>query len=284
MWKLPSSRSSRWNSLSVAGLLLLSGATGSGGCFPQALSFEELRAALEESVMQGEGIAIENGILEITTAFTVGEAVSDIVEEVQAFADSQVPCATVEKLDARTISVDFGELGDQCEFRGRTYAGVLEVSYAVNSNSVVVTHVYSGLTNGSATVDGEAVVTWTADTRRVETDLQVEGRRGEAQATSDRTQQFIDPELGLDGGIRIDGERRWTAASGTWILEIDGVEWRGVDPVPQAGTYVIENPEEKSLELSFDRVDEDTIAVTARTGFRERTFHVTSTGTISDEG
>ena len=50
----------------------------------------------------------------------------------------------------------------------------------------------------------------------------------------------------------------------------------------QAGSYTLDTPKGKTIELSFSRIDDDTIAVTLGSGGRERTFHVTSTGQIQD--
>ena len=47
-----------------------------------------------------------------------------------------------------------------------------------------------------------------------------------------------------------------------WDLAIDGVQMRGQDPVPQAGTYTLTFPDGRELVLTFERIDEDTIRVT----------------------
>lgn len=273
----------RWVRVSTtAGLASLLAA--STACVPDVFSAAEYRAAIDATVAQGEGLAVENEILEITTSFTVGGSVSKIIEEVQAFTASQVPCATVDKPDPFSLIIDFGELGDQCEFRGRTYAGVVSVEFDVNSGSVGVAHTYDGLTNGDLTIDGTADVSWAPGYRYVVTDFTLEGARGTAEVSSEREQVFVDPDAGLAGGVEISGERRWSTSTGDWLLEIDAVQWRGVDPVPQSGSYFLLNPEGKELDMSFSRVDEDTIAVTVTGGLRTRMFHVTSAGRVTDEG
>lgn len=209
---------------------------------------------------------------------------SEILVEVQAFAESQVPCSTVEKVDARTLAIDFGTLEDACTYRGRTYAGRIEVHYDVNSGSIAIDHTYAGLTNGEITLDGTAEVTWTADMRTVLTDLTFIGERGTVEVRSDRTQRFIDPAAGLAGGIEVDGERHWGGSAGDWLMQIEGVEWRGQDPVPQDGSYLLLNPEGKEIEMSFSRVDEDTIAVMIQSLRGDRIFHVTTTGRVTDQG
>jgi hypothetical protein len=101
-------------------------------------------------------------------------------------------------------------------------------------------------------------------------------------STSDRVMTLLDPAAGLAGGIVIDGSRHWENTKGLWDLTIDGVQIRWVDPVPQAGSYILDTPKGKTIDLSFSRVDADTIAVTLSSGGRERVFHVTSTGQVQD--
>jgi len=57
---------------------------------------------------------------------------------------------------------------------------------------------------------------------------------------------------------------------------------RGRDPIPQAGRYVLETPARKSVELSFERLDEDTIRATLTSGERSFDFDVTSAGAIDE--
>jgi len=47
---------------------------------------------------------------------------------------------------------------------------------------------------------------------------------------------------------------------------INGVELRWVDPVPQAGSYVLTTPADRSLTMSFARIDATTIKVTIESG------------------
>ena len=85
---------------------------------------------------------------------------------------------------------------------------------------------------------------------------------------------------GIDGvsSYRVAGTRSWTGKRGTWDLDINGVEMRWIDPVPQAGSYELTTPADKTLTLSFDRVDVDTIEVTVANGRGSFAFDVTSVG------
>lgn len=248
---------------------------------PEPTTNADFRAAMDEVVLTGQAVSLQDGIVEITTSFTLADGAAAVAQEVRTFVTSQIPCSTIESPEPQSLRIDFGDLSDACTYRGRTYAGVVTISYSVQSDEVVVVHEYDELTNGIVTMNGQADVTWTEASRRVQTDFAFSGLDRTLEVDSDRTQVLIG-ELG--DGIRVDGERNWTTDRGTWNLEIDGVEMRGIDPVPQAGSYNLVNPEDKEMSLSFERVDDDTIAVTISSGRRSRTFHVSSTGGVQDMG
>lgn len=251
-----------------------------GGCdFERPVSQTEMRQAMDEVVLTGEAQSLEDDIIEITTNFTIGEGVAAIAREVREFAQSQIPCSTVTSPEPGSLVIDFGDLNDGCEYRGRTFAGVVAVQWEQTDEAVLVTHSYQGVTNGRVTLDGDALVTWNDRTRRVETDLRFTGENATVEVQGDRTQT---PLGGIGDGIRVDGERQWTGPAGSWDLDIDGVEFRPVDPVPQAGSYTLTTPADKVVSLSFERVDEDTIAVTMTGPRRERVFHVTRAGNVKD--
>ena len=241
----------------------------------------EMRMAVDEVVATGQAASLEDGVIEITTDFTLGDGLQGVLAEVRAFVESQVPCSTIEAVDDHTLVIDFGTLDDGCEYRGRTFAGIVTVSYEIAGDDVVVTHGYDGITDGRATLDGEAVVTWSDRSRRVETAFQFDGPRGEFSSDSDRTQTLIG-ERG--DGIRVDGERNWRSDRGQSHLEIDGVEMRAVDPVPQDGAYVLTTANGREITMTFERIDEDTIEVVVSVGRRDRIFRVTSAGDVDDLG
>jgi hypothetical protein len=57
---------------------------------------------------------------------------------------------------------------------------------------------------------------------------------------------------------------------------------RWTDPVPQAGSYTLTTPFEKSVSMSFGRVDDDTIRVTVAGPKREFSFTVSKLGAIKE--
>jgi hypothetical protein len=261
--------------------------TAPAGCFVVGddLSNVEMREALDEVVLEGQGQAVENEIVEITTDFTIGEGVAQAAQALRDAIASQIPCSTVTVADD-TLTLDFGGLEDECVYNGHTFAGVVIVTirHDAASDTLTVDHTYEDLSNGVVTLNGSKVVDWSDQTRHVVTDLEVERAGKTARTSSDRTQTLLDPDAGLAGGIEINGERRWDNDRGAWELAIDGVELRWIDPVPQAGSYTLKTPRGKTAVLGFARVDDDTIAVTLSGGRKDRIFHVTRSGVVSDEG
>ena len=262
------------------------GLVGLLGCGEEPMTGTEARAAMDEAFTAERGLAPTAEPIEIATHFTIGGAVDTAADELRAWVESQIPCATATR-DGNTLTLDFGDLADTCTYNGHTYAGVAAITIEKNDAAeVVVTHTWTGLTNGVVTVDGGATVTWSAAdaSRHVVHDLEWTDGARTVHATGDRTQTLIDPEAGLAGGIRIDGSRDWTADAGTWDLAIAGVEVRGVDPVPQAGGYTVTNPAGKAMSMAFSRIDDDTIEVTVTTGRWERVYEVSRDGGTVSEG
>jgi hypothetical protein len=254
------------------------------GCFEfDNTSNVELREALEEVVIANQGEIVENEIIQITTDFTLGEAAQTIANNLRDALQSQIPCSTITVID-NTITMDFGSLDDTCVYNGQTFAGVisLEITYDAAGNQAIVDHDYQGLTNGTVTMNGTKTVTWDEKARHVVSDLMVERDGKTVHHTSDRVMTLLDPAAGLAGGIVINGSHQWENTKGPWELTVDGVEVRWIDPVPQSGSYVLDTPKGKTIDLSFSRVDADTIAVTLSAGTRELVFHVTSTGQIEE--
>ena len=166
-----------------------------------------------------------------------------------------------------------------CLYRGRTYGGVHQITVMRNQmDDVVVSHRWVDFHDARFSVTGTAMVTWSfADrSRRVVHELtwtrQSDGRQGVGRG--ERVQRPLD--AGLLTGLRVDGERSWEGQAGTWTLDIEGVELRWIDAVPQAGAYVLTTPAGKILSMSFERAAPTTITVTITNGASRYDFDVTT--------
>ena len=243
----------------------------------------EAALAIEESTLSSQAQELTSSSVEIATNFTLGGAVSAAVTEIKNFIATQLPCADIVLANA-TLTITYGAKPGVCIYRGHTYSGQHVVTVLrTDSNDVEVDHQWKDLSNGVLKVNGTAQVTWSfsAASRRVKHDV-VWTRISDARTghgTGDETRKTLTG--GIAEGIRVDGTRAWDGQNGHWDLGINGVEWRWIDPVPQAGNYTLAMPNKKNLTLAFARVDDTRIRVTLTSGDRTFTFVVAKTGQIT---
>ncbi len=244
----------------------------------------EAQEALQESTVDSQAAALTTSSVEIGTSFTIGKAVNDAAAELKTFIETQLPCAEIVLADAK-LTVTYGAKPGNCTYKGHTFSGSHSITVAKNDDVIEVDHEWKDLSNGVVKVNGTAHVTWDFDdkTRHVVHDLTwtriKDGRTG--RGTGDRTQRPL--AGGVAEGIQVDGSRTWTGQAGKWDLAIEGVQMRWQDPVPQAGTYRLASPKGRSLELSFRRVDADSIEVTLKNDTKEFKFVVNSLGDAKGE-
>jgi hypothetical protein len=256
--------------------LMLAGCPKDQAKTDDSLTVAEASEALNESSASTQASELASTPIEISTNFTIGSAVEAAAQSIQAFYQSQLPCAQV-TLQNATLTVTYGAKPGNCTYNGHTFSGQSTVTVKRNDNSQVeVDHTWTNLSNGLVTVSGNAQVTWNFSdkTRHVVHELnwtRLSDKRS-GKGTGDRLQSVLSG--GLVEGIRVDGTRTWDGAKGHWELSIQGVEMRWADPVPQAGKYVLMTPASKSLSMSFSRVDEDTIQVTVTNGSKSLRFNV----------
>lgn len=247
------------------------------------LTAAEAQESLQQAAASSQAETLAAASVDISTNFTIGGALEKAASDLKTFIGSQLPCADI-TLENATLTIEYGVNPGSCVYRGHTFSGTSSITVSKNAmNEVEVDHVWTGLSNGVVELDGTAKVTWNFSdqtrhvTHRVTWTQIATGRRGEG--TGERTQRPLSG--GITDGIRIDGTRSWTGPRGTWDLAIDGVEARWSDPVPQAGSYSLRTPFDKSVTMSFARVDSDTIEVTVAGAKREFNFTVSKAGAIA---
>lgn len=249
-----------------------------------ALTAEQTQQALEESSVASQADTLMSSSVELVfqSEFTIGDAVDQAAQKIKSFIASQLPCAQI-AVEGATLAIEYGFKPADCEFNGQAYAGEHSVAVQRNQSSeVMVRHKWTDFTNYDISVSGTADVTWNAKnkSRRVEYDLTWTTKDDDTgYGSGERTQTAL--AKGLVEGIKVQGERTWEGKRGQWKLEIDDIEMRWVDPVPQAGSWILETPfDDKSLTLSFDRKSETEIEVKAKTGGRNFKFIVRKSGKI----
>ena len=246
------------------------------GC--EALTREEAAAALEELEVSSQAAALTSSSVEISTNFTIGDAAEAAAEELRGFIASQLPCAEI-SLEGTTLTVEYGVKPGNCTFRGLTYQGTHTVTVMKNDmDEVLVDHAWENFTNGVVEVDGTALVTWSAENKSRSVSYTQTWTRTRDGRTGEGTGEMVAVALeeGITSGFRLDGERDWRGERGEWNLDVDGVEMRWIDAVPQAGRYTLDTPFDKRVTMDFERVGPTEIRVTVRGPRREFSFDVTT--------
>lgn len=248
------------------------------------LTSDDAREALEESSVESQASGLTATSVELSTSFTLGKAARDAATELRGFIETQLPCADVTASEG-TLTVRYGAKPGTCTYRGQTFSGTHTITVQKSDDQAIVEHTWSKLSNGRVEVSGEATVTWDKgdQTRRVQHDLTwtrlTDGRTG--RGTGDSTQRPL--AGGISEGIKVDGERAWSSNGKTWDLEIDGIEARWADPVPQAGAYRLSTPKGGTIEAGFRRVTEELIEVTLSRGAKSFKLYVRRGGDVEDD-
>ena len=239
----------------------------STGCLRRAddgLTSSEVAQASEELETASTSQAMVAQTVEITTNFTIGEAVQTAAQRLRDFYVSQWACADVQ-LSGSTLTVQYGAHGS-CPFNGyQSITGTHQVTITKNdTGEVIVDHVWTNLSNGVVELDGTAHVTWSSadKSRHVQHDLTWTKLATQKtwHGTGDRVQKPLDGNILV--GFTETGDRSWTDAQGrNWALAIDNLEMRWQDPVPQAGSLTLDTPFDKTVTVTFSRVDANTIHI-----------------------
>jgi hypothetical protein len=254
------------------------------GCRVDAVTAEEAQQALEESSIDSQAAALSSASFELSTNFTIGDAAENAAQHIYDFVQSQLPCAKLTLQGGATLTIEYGAQPGNCTFHGHTFQGKHTIEVARNqTDGVIVKHSWDKLGNGRISVTGDAEVTWSSlePSRHVVHHLTwtrlADGRTG--TGSGDRVQKPLPG--GIVEGFSVDGTRSWQGQRGGWDLEINHIETRWTDPVPQNGSFVLHTPANKTITLVFERIDSDTIGVTASGGHRSIALKVNSLGTIS---
>jgi hypothetical protein len=173
----------------------------------EPLTVGEATAALEQASDAGQAEGLTGASVDISTNFTIGQAVENSAQELRSFIETQLPCADI-TLEGAQLTVVYGAKPGNCTYRGHEFSGTHEISVDRNEDaSVAVHHEWIGLSNGVLSLDGSADVTWNFSdkTRRVKHESRwlhlPSGRVG--NGTGDRLQSV------LPGGLA-------SAVIGTW--------------------------------------------------------------------
>jgi len=172
-----------------------------------ALTLAEAKIALEEVQVSGEASSLISGSIEVTTGFTIGQAVEHAAEEIGELVASQLPCAEI-TVESQSLTIEYGAKPGDCTYHGQTYSGTHSVRVEANEDhEVLVHHEWDGLSNGNVSATGFADVTWSLQdrTRRVVHELAwtrlSDGRTG--TGSGDRLQSALNGDLAEGDSIKV---------------------------------------------------------------------------------
>ena len=139
-----------------------------GGCpkdKEDSLTYGEALDALNESSAESEASALSSSAVEITTNFTIGQAVADAATQIRDYIAAQLPCAEITLANA-TLDIQYGAKPGNCSYHGQTLSGHTTVAVTrITAGEVQVDHTWTDLTNGRVKVTGSATVTWSATSK-----------------------------------------------------------------------------------------------------------------------
>lgn len=172
-------------------------------------------------------------------------------------------CAEIERVDADTLLVDFGDVGDRCTLDGREVAGLVTIDFRSSETEIMLEQAFELYRDDRLGVSGHATLTVTADGRAVESSVTLTRDDRERNVDGSWTERPIELERGWDSGVVIDGVFDVAGCMGTATRELIGLELIPGERVPQAGLIRHRVPfGERSIE--FERIDADSIAADVR--------------------
>jgi len=218
-------------------------------------------------------------VVEVTVDQSAGERLTDRVQRLKALLKSQAPCSQVSLDDSGVVTIDFGKLDDQCQFAGRTFAGIVRISFdKMGDGPDAATHLeWDGLTDGVHVLDGSTDATFTTDsgaTVSAKNDLSLANLDADIvhDVLGQSTIARLDPAKRiLDGGWSVDGDRSVSVdltpsddsdATKDWQMSFQGLQILPDDAGPHAGLARLTTPDGRVFSVLFGRIDADTISAT----------------------
>jgi hypothetical protein len=244
-------------------------------------SVENAELAVQESALTAQLDSLIADAADRNSRFDIGQGFEAAAEQLKTQLNHELPCAAVTRQGSE-LRIVYDAAGTGCSWRGRALAGQHTVRVMRNADTEVgVHHELTDYREGKLSLTGSADVTWSriSKSRRVLHTVTFAVLSGESagvtgQSTGDSTQ------LTFEGGVRINGLRDWQSSRGFYSLEMQAIEQRFADSVPQLGAYQLTLPTDDALTLAFGRIDTDNIGVTVQGAQRELSFVVHPDGSV----
>lgn len=222
--------------------------------------------------------------------FHAAHSMDELIQNMADFFESQAPCSQMTR-SGQTLAVDFGDLDDGCEYRGRTYGGMMFVTDLTETDEVLDL-MFVGLTDGAVTLDGSASLSIGEDRQTLTAELDTlrdadafdrpehgrghrggSGREGGEHCVPEGEDGLIAAQVAIDYvytpydgsfdlGVQVDGSQQHEDECGLHTGTAVGLRIAGTDRVPEAGTSKMTSPEGHERQMAFERIDDTTIEIT----------------------
>lgn len=268
-----------WIAYCAAALQLAAACTNeadSGGA-----SVESAELAVQEATLTAQLDSLLAEAADRNSRFDIGQGLEHAAEQLKAQLHEELPCAVVTR-QGSALSIFYDAAGSGCSWRGHELAGQHTVRVMRNAdNEVSVHHEFKDFRDSKLSLRGHAEVSWSriSKSRRVLHTVTFVALSGDSagvtgESTGDSTQ------VALDDAVRINGLREWQSSRGFFTLDMQAVEQRFTDRVPELGAYELTLPSEHALILAFGRIDTDNILVTVQGAQRELSFVLGADGNL----
>jgi hypothetical protein len=271
-----------WNRIAYCAAALQLAAACTNAAERGGASVESAELAVQEAALTAQLDSLIAEAAERNSRFDIGQGLDNAAEQLKLQLNHELPCAAVTR-QGSVLSVFYDAAGSGgCSWHGRALAGQHSVRVMRNAdNEVGVHHEFTDFRDGKLSLSGSADVTWSrlSKSRRVLHSVTFAALSGASagvtgESTGDSTQ------LTLSDGVRINGLREWQSSRGFYSLDMQAIEQRFSDSVPELGAYELTLPTADALTLAFGRIDTDNIRVTVQGAQRELSFVVLPDGSI----
>ena len=270
-----------WKRLTYCAAALQLAAACSNAADNGGASVESAEIAVQESALTAQLDALIADVADRNSRFDIGQSLETAAAQLELQLNQELPCAAVTR-QGSMLNIFYDAAGSGCFWHGRPLAGQHTVRVVRNAdNEVGVHHDFTDFRDSTLSMSGSADVTWSriSRSRRVLHTVTFAALSGASagvtgESNGDSTQ------VTLTDGVRINGLREWQSSRGAYSLDMQAIEQRFTDSVPQLGAYELTLPTDDALILAFGRIDTDNILVTVQGAQRELSFVLRPDGSV----
>lgn len=250
-------------------------------CGPDPANSVEIRQTITELVDIGRALDLEQTAVAMSSALDPAATPEALAMRLFTDLSEGVPCASLSRLGAAGLRVDFGVVGGSCNPATPDLAGALRVEFSAPTPDLrIATLTHLDLERAGSKLTGTTEITWGPEgTLRVTSELRLDSvseRQLEIQA--DRIQS------GTADEVQFDGWHRWQTLMGRWTMELGGWTLRAGALLPVSGVASIDTPFEHDIFVDFTGEAPGGLGLRANGGRSDRVFVVEASGEVVDLG